>query len=661
MTVLIDIETRSRADLPAVGAYRYGCDESTIVLMMAVTTETIGDPVHLWVDPRFDGVGGVRSDPKALELLNSATKVVAHNAPFELAVLGGTNWQPFIPLDKWECTAAMARIAGVAESLEKCAEMLQLKEGKDPKGKALIRRFSIPKEDGSFNDPKDFPDEWREFCEYCRRDVEVERMIWINLTYFRVKGINKDTWNFTLRMNELGIPVNVSALRNAQRILDQVQETSGQEFRQLTGLNITQREAVRRWLNANGVGLDDMQGETLMSIPTDILEPKVARAIELYRQMSFAAAKKVKTMLDWSMPDGRMRGVFKFYGTGTGRWSAGGPQMQNAKKPTPAMRPLVKPAYQAICDGASAEEIDAVYGNPVEVISSCIRQFVHDPSGNMLDADYNAIEARIAVWLSNDKQAMQEYRDGVDRYRAMAALIFNKPAASVTSDERDLGKQAILGLSYGMGAEKFRQSCEMKGMKVSAELAERAKNAFRSKHSRMVALWSKLDQSMRNVIYGGQYFYTVSDNPHIMVRRTMALNHPDGEPFNYVGVKLPSDRELWYRDPMMENLKPGEFQPSITYLGQIPMSTQWGRIKIYGAKLFENICQAVAADLMSHGAREAEAKWMLPFALIHDQALAMQMDGQTSDQFAAALTQLPPWAAGLPLKAEAKSVPYYSK
>lgn len=654
MTVLIDIETRSRADLPAVGAYRYGCDESTIVLMIAVTTETIGDPVHLWVDPRFDGVGGVRSDPKALELLNSATKLVAHNAPFELAVLGGTNWQPFIPLDKWECTAAMARIAGVAESLEKCAEMLHLKEGKDPKGKALIRRFSIPKEDGSFNDPKDFPDEWREFCEYCRRDVEVEKMIWHQLTNFRIKGINKDTWNFTLRMNELGIPVNVSALRNAQRILDQVEETSGQEFRQLTGLNITQREAVRRWLNANGVGLDDMQGETLLSVPTDILEPKVARAIELYRQMSFAAAKKVKTMLDWSMPDGRMRGVFKFYGTGTGRWSAGGPQMQNAKKPTPAMRPLVKPAYQAICDGASAEEIDAVYGNPVEVISSCIRQFVHDPSGKMLDADYNAIEARIAVWLSNDKQAMQEYRDGVDRYRAMAALIFNKPAASVTSDERDLGKQAILGLSYGMGAEKFRQSCEMKGMKVSAELAERAKNAFRSKHYRMVAIWNQLDQSMHKALDGGGFHQTVSLTPNITMYYT-------GFSDDYLSVKLPSGRELWYREPKVEEKKPDEFKSSITYLGQIPMSTQWGRIKIYGAKLFENICQAVAADLMSHGAREAEAKWMLPFALIHDQALAMQMDGQTPDQFAAALTQLPPWAAGLPLKAEAKSVPYYSK
>ena len=658
MRVLIDIETRSRADLPAVGAYRYGCDESTIVLMMAVTTDVVGAPVHLWVDPRFDGVGGVHSDPKALELLNSATTVMAHNAPFELAVLGGTNWQPFIPLDRWECTAAMARIAGVPESLEKCADMLGLKEGKDPKGKALIRRFSIPKEDGSFNDPKDFPEEWREFCDYCRRDVEVERMIWKSLYPFRLHDLNKETWNFTLRMNDLGIPVNVPALRNAQRILDQVQQTSGEEFRQLTGLNITQREAVRRWLNDRGAGLDDMQGETLMAIPTDILEPNVARAIELYRQMSYAAAKKVKTMLDWSMPDGRMRGVFKFYGTGTGRWSAGGPQMQNAKKATPAMRPVVKSAYKAICDGASADEIDAVYGNPVEVISSCIRQFVHDPSSTMLDADYNAIEARIAVWLSNDKVAMKEYQDGVDRYRAMAAVIFNKPAAHVTSDERDLGKQAILGLSYGMGAEKFRESCEMRGMKVSVQLADRAKDAFREKHQKMVMMWSKLNQAMEYVICGGSPQYHVSDLPPITVRRTGRV---ENDPFNSLAVKLPSGRELWYRDPELEIIRDNPGRPSITYSGQIPMSTQWGRIKIYGAKLFENICQAVAADLMSHGARGAEAKWMLPFALIHDQALAMQMPGQTPDQFAAALTQLPPWAVGLPLKAEAKSVPYYSK
>jgi DNA polymerase len=99
----------------------------------------------------------------------------------------------------------------------------------------------------------------------------------------------------------------------------------------------------------------------------------------------------------------------------------------------------------------------------------------------------------------------------------------------------------------------------------------------------------------------------------------------------------------------------------LTYWGQLPMAVAFGRIKLYGAKIFENICQAIAADLMSHGAQTAEDEWMQPFALIHDQALAIHSDGVTPDQFASALQSLPPWAAGLPLKAEAKSVPYYAK
>ena len=125
MTILLDIETRSRADLPEVGAYRYGCDPSTEVLMMGITTEDESQPVRLWVNPKYESAG-VKSDPGALELLGKATKIVAHNAPFEIAVLSNSNLFPFLPLDQWHCTQAMARIAGVAESLEKCAAMLEL-------------------------------------------------------------------------------------------------------------------------------------------------------------------------------------------------------------------------------------------------------------------------------------------------------------------------------------------------------------------------------------------------------------------------------------------------------------------------------------------------------------------------------------------------------
>ena len=158
------------------------------------------------------------------------------------------------------------------------------------------------------------------------------------------------------------------------------------------------------------------------------------------------------------------------------------------------MRPITKAAYLAISQGASAAEIAAVYGDPVEVIASCVRHFIHEDGSKMLDADYNAIEARIACWAANETNALEEYVRGVDRYRLMASVIFGVPPSSVTSDQRDLGKQAILGLSYGMGADKFRTSCMLKGMNISNSLAERAKNAFREKHARMVQLWYQIDR-----------------------------------------------------------------------------------------------------------------------------------------------------------------------
>lgn len=653
-TVFIDIETRSRADLPEVGAYRYGEDPSTEVLMMGVSESPLDAEVYPWINPKFESAG-IASDPRAMQLLEQADIVYAHNAPFEIAVLLGTNTGPFIGFDKWRCTQAMARIAGVAESLEKCAEMLKLDVQKDQRGKALIRLFSIPQEDGSFIDPASQPEKWREFWEYCRIDVQVEKQIAHRLKAFSLDlhPTLRDTWQFTLRMNDLGIPVNRKALLNAQQVIREVTKDTSAEFEKLTGLRITQREKVRQWLIARGEPLPNMQADTLeQSLKQPDLQPEVRHVINLYVQLSYAAVKKVDTMLNWVGRGDRLRGVFKFYGTNTGRWSAGGPQIQNAKKPTRAMRPITKEAYQAICNGASAQELSAVYGDPLEVISSCIRHFVHEPGKKMLDADYNAIEARIACWLAGESEALNQYRNGVDRYKLMAARIFNQPAATINDDQRTLGKVAILGLAYGMGSEKFRASCiDQYGMNISQDLAEQATTAFRRSHPKLVNLWRSLDDAIRST--------TISYTTHrLPVGKQLSggihvvREHLAGR--NYLTIGLPSGRRLAYPDCEVSD-------DGITYLGQMPGTTAWGRIKLYGAKAFENVCQAVAADLMSHGARKAEEQWMVPFALIHDQALATDDAGRTPDQFATALNSLPSWANGLPLKAEAKLTPYYSK
>lgn len=63
-----------------------------------------------------------------------------------------------------------------------------------------------------------------------------------------------------------------------------------------------------------------------------------------------------------------------------------------------------------------------------------------------LDADYAAIEARIVNWLAGQEDALQEYRDGVDRYKSMASMIYRVPTENVNKHpQRFVGKQAVLG------------------------------------------------------------------------------------------------------------------------------------------------------------------------------------------------------------------------
>jgi DNA polymerase len=655
MKVFLDIETRSRADLPDVGAARYAEDPTTEIFMAAVSTGDPDSEVYLWVNPKFRDAG-VDSDPEALATLRGADEVHAHNADFERELLTRTDFEVQIQLTQWRCTQAMARIAALPDSLEKCGEALSIDSKKDKRGKDLIKFFSMPQEDGSFNEPRDHRDKWRQFCDYCKQDVRAEKQTHHLLdTHFGLRGVNLETFQFTIRMNETGIPVNVPALRNAQKMIDQIESTSGAEFTQLTGLKITQRAKVKDWLAKRGIDLPNMQAETLQDAATNLKllgSKEASRAIELHCQLSYAATKKISTMLDWACADNRLHGVFKFYGAGTGRWSAGGPQLHNAKKATPEMRPITHAAYKYIAGGGSIEGLRAVYGEPIEVLASCIRHFVHLPGHEILDGDYNAIEARLACWVSNQDDALEEYRRGVDRYKAMAGVIYGKPVAHVTADEREVGKRAILGLAYGMGADKFRMSSlDQYGIDIPVALAERAKDAFREKHWKIVEFWRALDRGIRHALQIPGSFETL---PHgISVYTHAAAGIP------YLFIKLPSGRSLAY--PYPEITDDPQFGTQITYWGQIPLSTQWGRIKLYGAKAFENICQAIAADIMAFGSRMAESKWMLPFALIHDQGLALKLSGQQAHDFSQALATLPQWANGLPLKVETKIAPYYSK
>ncbi|MEJ7493362.1 DNA polymerase, partial [Staphylococcus lugdunensis] len=59
---------------------------------------------------------------------------------------------------------------------------------------------------------------------------------------------------------------------------------------------------------------------------------KARKMLELRQQMSKTSVKKYDKMYQMACDDNRIRGMFQFFGAGTGRWAGRGVQMQNLTK-----------------------------------------------------------------------------------------------------------------------------------------------------------------------------------------------------------------------------------------------------------------------------------------------------------------------------------------
>lgn len=719
----LDFESFSKVDLKAVGTYRYAFDPSTEILCAGLALDR-EEPVVWWpgmpdrqlalLDPYFDAL----ENPKVL--------IYAHNAMMEIAMclaLLESTWGIKPPaLERFRCTMSLARRASLPGGLEKLSEVLGLTEPKDKRGKALIKKFSVmqpPKKPTKKNPsglperriyPWDDPASFDKFKAYCAQDVKAGQEVARWLAYFD-EPINNANYTLDAIINARGVTVNLSALRHAKKLIDQETYVVSRKFRELTGFDVTQNKVFLDWLHSQGCHLDNLQAETIeeflekykqaeqddwMSFQSEGENPCVA-ALQMKQSIAYASIKKVSTMLACAGPrDNRIRGMLNHHGATTGRWTASLVQFQNMKRPTIDNS---EEAYRDICNCISLEMLRFCYGPPLEVISSCVRHFVHDscprcngtgngqvefegiPSCSMcggtaesefLDADYAAIEARIICWLAGQEDALEEYRQGIDRYKKMASLIYGIPEEEVNKfPQRYIGKQTILGCGFGMGPPKFRLDCKQKGgYDLPEGFEETAVYGFRNKHKAISRyFWDGVEDAAKQAIL--QKGETIIAKPKrkkgdtldtvLPTFQKIAFHCMEIEGLPFLLIKLPSGRKLAYPRPQIVQSTRFEGRTSIVFFGKIGQTSNWGNIDTYGGKLAENITQAVAADIMTSGVHNAEAKGYETATLIHDEALSYYKENQTPEEFVKLLTQLQPWAKGLPIEAEGGTVPFYKK
>ena len=651
----LDYETYSPLDLTEVGVFRYAEDPEAEILMCAVATETEGP--FLLVNPKWESVRA--SDPEAASLVQRAlhdkSEMWAHNAQFEFAITRALSPQlGFFPpeIEQWRCTALLCRRAGFPAKLEKACEMLGLPQQKDARGKALIRKFSMPDpKTGKRTLPTDDPEAFREFGEYCLQDVRAEMALHKALKAFAPTGDLLRAFTWDLKVNARGFKVDVPALRNAQEIIESIEAESGAEFLRMTGVAHTQREKARQWFIAHGLDLPDMQAATLGAVDLDKAPVEAGNALSLYSTMQFAAVKKVRTMLNCVCADGRVRGGLQFHGASTGRWSGRLVQPQNFAKPKKHHRKYTAGFFASLQMGFDRTALETLYGDCYGLISSSIRHFV---AGPLFDADYSAIEARIWAWLAGQENLLEEFRGEGKFYEWIASMMFGIPKNSIGEEsyERQGGKVGGLGCGYQMGAKSLKTFAATLGVELTDEQSVDIVKRFRKACDKLVILWDQIDYAIRNAIAnpGNEY----KAGKHLSYRVKTVGGIP------YLLCRLPSGRNLAYPYPKMEEnpYRKGELSPS--FFGNIK-GEAWGRVFIFPGLALENADQGIAFDLMAFGGMNAEAAGYPVTNLVHDQALADVVPGKSIEGFSDALTVLPEWAEGLPLTAKGKITPYYTK
>ena len=260
------------------------------------------------------------------------------------------------------------------------------------------------------------------------------------------------------------------------------------------------------------------------------------------------------------------------------------------------------------------------------------------PEGyTFIDCDSSQIEARTLAWLAGQNDLVSAFNQGEDVYRIMASRIYGVPAEEVTDDQRFVGKTTILGCGYGMGAEKFKAQLLTFGVDMKLGECRRIINIYRDTYPSITKLWQKAGEAL-DAMANGQ-------TAPLGLKDVLTVCGADG-------IKLPNGLSLKY--PKLRWIYKDNSRPEMVYnqkKGKAVIST-----RIYGGKLVENICQALARIIIGEQMLMIARRYRVVMT-VHDAvgSLAPTEKAVQARQFVEACMRMrPKWATALPLNCESK-------
>jgi hypothetical protein len=527
---------------------------------------------------------------------------LAHNAPFDGAIL---NWQYGITPKGWLDTLSMGRALHGTQVGGSLAVLAQ-HYGIGVKGEQVKQYINYFRK--SFT-----KDELADYGDYCKNDVKLTwdlfGLMSVGFPKVELRLIDLTVRMFTepvLQLDKEMLEVHlVKEKRRKEDLLDSFDKDtlmSNPQFADLlTSLGVTppMKKSPATGRQTYAFSKTDEGFKALLEHEDTRVQAVVAArlgtksTIEETRTERFIGIAK----------RGPMPVPLRYYAAHTGRWGGDDKiNLQNLQRTSPLKKSILAPFGMVV-----------------------------------IDSDSSQIEARTLAWLAGQDDLVDAFDRGEDVYKIMASAIYGKALDAITKDERFVGKTTILGAGYGMGAAKFRAQLKTFGVEVSEDEAKRIIDTYRRTYPRITELWKAANGILGAII--GEHTTAFGRGNILKVDGSEGILLPNGLRLKYPNLRQKSDEESGKTELVYDTKKGKAVIPN----------------RIYGGKVIENVCQALARIVIGEQMLMVAKKYRVVMT-VHDAiaCIAPEAEAETAKEYVELCMRIrPSWAPELPLNCEA--------
>lgn len=267
---------------------------------------------------------------------------------------------------------------------------------------------------------------------------------------------------------------------------------------------------------------------------------------------------------------------------------------------------------------------------------SILKDAIMAPPGYVVvDADSSQIEARTLAWLAEQNDLVDAFERGEDVYKIMASSIYVKAQEEISKDERFVGKTTILGCGYGMGSAKFQAQLKTFNVEIEEGEANRIIKVYRETYDWIPQLWRQAGLALDAII----------NNQSAPLGKAGVL-----EVEGRKGIRLPNG--LYMKYPNLRKMRNEQGKDEYVY------DTKKGKAvvpnRIYGGKVIENVCQALARIIIGEQMLQVAKKYKVVMT-VHDAIACVipEQEAETGQEYVEMCMKMrPKWAQDLPLSCE---------